>query len=225
MNRIMLSKILAVAIILLFLGLAIQPSIASKQIEIDIEPKDYLFQTIIDIANNPEVKNLLEQYKYDLLEFDIDKSNYRKLLIRNPRLMFNTLFTKPYMSVDYLNNCYNSGIAITNILGEDEVLEIIEKVEITDTKLLDELNTIIMNAGEFPGIFDKIKDILSDIFHILGYYILVITGVILISIISIWGFCYYNGLFPILCNLLAPFADICGGLFLIILFLLNFWEL
>ena len=58
---------MAVAVIILFLGLAIQPSVAVQpETDIDIEPKDYLFQTIIDIANNPDVKDIhyfLESYQ------------------------------------------------------------------------------------------------------------------------------------------------------------------
>ena len=157
-------KGLAVAVILLFLGLAIQPSVAVEtETEIDIEPKDYLFQTIIDISNNPDVKNLLEQYKYDLIEVDIDRSDYRKLFLRNPRLIFNILFTKPSMSVEYLNKYYNNGVEITNILGEDKALEIIENVKVTDTKLFDELNNIISKNEELTGRLETIKEMNKEI--------------------------------------------------------------
>ena len=147
-NPVLLYKALVVGVILLFIGMGVQPAIATVQPEeeiIDVEPKDYLFQTIIDIANNPEIKGLLEQHGNDLLKVDIDRRVYRKSFFRNPRLFFNILFTKPSMSVKYLNKCYNKGVEITNILGEDKVLEIIENVEITDTKLFDELNNIIIN--------------------------------------------------------------------------------
>jgi len=150
-------KILALSVVLSFIGIGIQPAFAVESItsiditKEEIEPDDYLFQTIIDIANNPEVKNLLKQYKSDFFKVDIDSSIYRKLLIRNPRLMFNTLFAKPSLSVDYLDKCYNNGIEITNILGEDKTLEIIENVEITDTKLLDEINDIILKDEEISN--------------------------------------------------------------------------
>ena len=153
-------KALTVAVILLFLGLAIQPSVAVKtETELDIEPKDYLFQTIIDIANNPEVKELLEQYGNDLFKLDIDRSVYRKLLLRNPRLIFNTIITKPSMSIEYLTNCYNNGIEITDILGEDKVLEIIESVEVTNTKFYEKLNNIITNDDEISNQLARLTNI------------------------------------------------------------------
>ena len=149
MKQRIICKTLAVAVILLFLGLDIQPSVAvQRETEIDIEPKDYLFQTIIDIANNPDVKDLYEQYEPDMFNIDIDRGVYRKLLLRNPRLIFNTLLSKPSVSVEYLNEFYNKGIEVIITLGEDIVFEIIENIEITDTKLLDNLNNIISKDKE-----------------------------------------------------------------------------
>jgi hypothetical protein len=57
-----------VGITILFLGVGIQPAIATVTPTkvVDFEPKDYLFQTIIDITNNPDVKDihsLLESYR------------------------------------------------------------------------------------------------------------------------------------------------------------------
>jgi len=164
MKQRIICKILAVAVIILFLGLAIQPSVAVQpETERDIEPKDYLFQTIIDIANNPEVKNLLEKSNNDMFKVDIDRSFYCKLLLRNPRLIFNTLFTKPSMTIEYLDKCYNKGIEITNIIGEDKVIEIIENAEVTDTKLFNEINDIITNNEELSSRIETLKDMNKDI--------------------------------------------------------------
>ena len=102
---------MVVAVILLFIGLAIQPSVATIKPEfvIDVEPKDYLFQTIIDIANNPDVKNLLEQYNHKLFTADYDfKSIFSKLMLKKPSLLFNILFTKPSNTYKYLNIAINT---------------------------------------------------------------------------------------------------------------------
>lgn len=194
MKHRMLSKGLAFAVILLFLGLAIQPSVAVQpETEIDVEPKDYLFQTIIDIANNPEVKEMFEHYDNDLFKFDIDRSVYRKLILRNPRLFFNTLFTKPSMTVEYLDCCYNNGIDITYILGEDKVINTIENVEITDTKLFDEINDIISNDEELLDRLETIKEMNK------------VTNLNT----PIWE----N--YPIICSILLPVLFISGGVWAI----------
>jgi len=157
--------ILAIGITILFLGLVIQPSIATIQQEekINVEPKDYLFRTIIDIANNSEVKELLEQYKGDLIKIDIDGNVYRKILFRSPRLLFNMFFTKPSITYEYLDKYCNIGIEITNILGEDKALEIIETIKFTDTKVLDEFNNIIINDKNLTYKLSKLNEMNKEL--------------------------------------------------------------
>jgi hypothetical protein len=151
----MKKEILILGIICLFIGVGIQPAFAvepakkSNSIgEEDTEPKDYLFQTIIDIANNPDVKDLLGQYENDLFKVDIDKSVYRKILFRNPRLLFNMFLTKPSFTPEYLDSIYNQGCQIINILGEDEAKKITESVTYNNPEFFNELiNILFYNEG------------------------------------------------------------------------------
>lgn len=159
MNR----SILAFVITILFFGVSVQSSIATdqpeKETDIKVEPKEYLFQTIIDIVNNPDIKEVLEQYNHILFFSDYDyKDVLSKLLFRNPRLLYNMLFSKPSITYDYLNKCYNKGIEITNILGEDIALEIINSIKFTDTELLDELNNIILKNDELSNKIDILEE-------------------------------------------------------------------
>ena len=135
--------ILAIGITILFLGLVIQPSIATIQQEekINVEPKDYLFRTIIDIDGNV----------------------YRKILFRSPRLLFNMFFTKPSITYEYLDKYCNIGIEITNILGEDKALEIIETIKFTDTKVLDEFNNIIINDKNLTYKLSKLNEMNKEL--------------------------------------------------------------
>lgn len=61
------------------------------------------------------------------------------------------MFTKPSMTHEYLNFVYNQGIKITNILGEEKVIEIMKSIEITNPEFFDEINNIIMNNDELSG--------------------------------------------------------------------------
>jgi hypothetical protein len=94
---------------------------------------------------------------------DIDRSVYCKLLFRNPRSFFNTLFSKPSISVDYLNNCYNNGIGVTNILGEDKVSEIIENVKVTDTKFFNNINNIISKDEKLSTRLETLKEMNKEL--------------------------------------------------------------
>ncbi|KYK22200.1 hypothetical protein AYK21_04050 [Thermoplasmatales archaeon SG8-52-2] len=226
-NPDLLYKSLVVGVIFLFIGLGIQPAFAKvePEQENDVEPKDYLFQTIIDIANNPDVKELLEQYNHQLFTSDYDyKSVYRQLLLKNPRLLYSMLFTRPSITIEYLDKCYNKGIEVTKIIGEDKALEIIEVNKITDTRVFDELNNIIMNDKELSGKIAILKVIKeeSSSYTTLGYFpvfcfVLWLSMFVLILIGLPFNYFvdsyWTDGSFPIL-------AAICFIPYLILIFLL-----
>ena len=70
------------------------------------KPKDFLFETIIGIVNNPDIQNLLEEYE-NIIYFDYSgKYLFRQLLFRNPRLLFSLVFTQPEMTKQYLYKMY-----------------------------------------------------------------------------------------------------------------------
>jgi len=150
-ESILFYKILVISVIILFAGVAVQPGIASfySKGETDVEPKDYLFNTIIDIANNPDIKNIFKHNNYQIFSSDYEyKRLFSQISFKRPGLLFGTLFTKPSTTYDYLDKCYNKGIEITNIVGEDKALEMIESIKVIDTRVFDELNESILNNGE-----------------------------------------------------------------------------
>ncbi len=169
MNKTILgTKGLVMAIVFLFIGVGIYPAIAVEpitptniirgeefeQVE-KTEPKEYLFQTIIDIANNPDVNELLNQiedeWKADncFISWDFDsKSVFQKLLFKKPNLLLSILFTEPSITHKYLESSYNGGCEVTKVLGEENIIEIVESVEIKNPEIPDELYNIIMNDEE-----------------------------------------------------------------------------
>jgi len=168
MNKkpILLYKTLVVGVILILISIAVQPSIATIQPEkeINAEPKDYLFQTIIDIANDPDVKSLLEQYKHKQFTLDYDYEGvFSQLLLEKPKLLLDLLFTKPYVTYDYLDKCYNEGMEITNIIGENKASEMIESIKVAKQEDLDELNNIIINNEELSNRIATLKEMNMEI--------------------------------------------------------------
>jgi hypothetical protein len=155
MKKEWLVKTLALGIIVLFIGVAIQPGISTNTFQeekTDVDAKDYLFQTLIAISNNPDVKDLLKQNNQRLFTFDHNyKDIFLQLLFKKPRLLKSMLFTKPKMTYEYLDKSYNNGVELINILGEEESLKILESIKITNPDLLNELNNIIKNNKELSN--------------------------------------------------------------------------
>jgi hypothetical protein len=229
MNQRIILKTLVVAVIILFIGVGIQPAIAivePKEEIIDVEPKDYMFQTIIDIANNPEVKNLLEQYDNDLFKVDIDRSVCRKILLRNPRLFRSLMFLKPSVSFENLEYIYNLGLEIIDTIGEDKAIEIFESIEYNDIELFYESNKIISNDAELSNRLETMNEINSkyDRFWTFPIFCLILVTInIPIVIFSVTIASIGNGIFYIGHNLLGLTNN--NTLFRIVILILGFLGL
>jgi hypothetical protein len=134
-------------------------AIIDIEIEEDIEPKDYLFETIVAIANNPDVKELLEENAQNIINFDFNnKYVFRQLLLKNPQLSSSLIFSKPKLTTQYLEKTYNHGIELINIFGEEKFLEMLDSVKLTNTKLLEDLNSIIKNDKELSNSIEILSD-------------------------------------------------------------------
>ncbi len=147
MKKDMLSKTLVIGVVVLFIAVSSQSAIAIDMPEKEeIEPKNYLFETIINIASNPEIQDLLEENKNNIDNLDFNNRYiFRQIFFKNPELLFSMVFTKPKMTTQYLDKSYQQGIELIDIFGEEKALEIMDSVKITNTELLDDLNDIIMN--------------------------------------------------------------------------------
>ena len=231
MNKkpIVLYKAPVVGVILLFISIAVQPSIATIQPEkkIDEEPKDYLFQTIIKIANNPDVTSLLERYNHELFTSDYDyKSVFSQLLFKKPGLLLGFLCTKPYITFDYLDKCYNKGIEITKIIGENKALEMIESIKKSKQSDLDEMNNIILNNEELSERIEILKEMNKEFSPITpSQYNPIICGILILitipPVVIFWFFALLASIFqnnPTIFEFLSAIGSIFLGIAVVLIF-------
>ena len=212
---------MVIGILFLLFGIAVQPGTAFLQPKkIYTEPKEFLFQTIIDIVNNPDVKSLTEQAKNNgaLLDFNPGYRNiYKKLLFRNPNLIRSLIFMNPTITHEYLNNAYNQGCDLINDIGEDRALNIIESITVTNSYFSNKLSKIIKKNDELNNKIIEIKAMNRELNHnspLEGYpiicaFLLIILFTVLIPIASFFG------IFILLSNFLI-LGPIFFGLFLMV---------
>ena len=115
--------------------------------------------------NNPYIKNLVRQSKIDDLIYDSDhnfRSVYTKILFKDPKLFRSLIFTKPSTSYEYLTKCYNDGIKVTDIIGDNKAQEIIESVEIISQDFFEDINNIIKNDEELSNKIKILKEMNKD---------------------------------------------------------------
>ena len=140
-------KSITIVVMLLLIGIAFQPAVSTNELKTkESEPKEYLFETIIDIAKNPDVENFLNQIDKDEINFKVNyRSVFFRILLKNPSLITSVFFKRPTMSYDYLNFAYHQGIEVVKILGEDKSIEIFNSVKKTNPEIINDLTKIINN--------------------------------------------------------------------------------
>jgi len=165
MKKEWLIKTLAVGIIILFIGVSFQPIVAEETVLVEKtsdydnysfeDAKEYLFQTLIEISNNPEVKEFIKQNNQRIFTSDYNyKSVFSQLLFKKPKLLKSMLFTKPEIRFEYLETSYVKGVELFNILDKEESLEMVDSISFSNPKLFAEFNNIIFSDKElFSRIF------------------------------------------------------------------------
>jgi hypothetical protein len=173
-----IKKLLIICVIVLFLGVAIAPSINAnvnktlvdlkqkKQIPIFEEPdsKEYLFETIIEIANNPDIKKLSSRYNQNLFIYDFDnKGILKQLFFKNFQQLFSILFKKPSLTSDYLESIYNKGTELADLFTEDDIAEMMESLSIVNREILVKSDNIIGNDEMLSKKISTLNEINEDI--------------------------------------------------------------
>ncbi|MCK5031204.1 MAG: hypothetical protein KAR64_07035 [Thermoplasmatales archaeon] len=201
-------------IILLFIGIAVQPGITTALLdeEINEEEKEYLFQTIIDVANNPDVKDLLKQNNHNKFNSDYDfKGLYSELLVKNPEIFASMLATKPSITQGYLDKIFNIGVEMVDIIGEEQLYEIQDTIMVSNTEVYGEVKNIIFNDEELSNRIDILFDLIRLIIClallaimmpvVLAYSVLSESLDFLTDLTRLYGICsilYYLIVFPLL---------------------------
>ena len=196
-------KILVAGIIALFIGIGIQPAIANEPIiwpkiikEEDIDNKEYLFQTIINIANNPDVKDLFNKNKAGFVNFDYNSiTMYLRLLLKNPRTFLSILFTKPSITTNYLDSTLSKGCKIANTISEDKLYDITKSISINNPEFFEELNSIIIKNEDLSNRVRTLKEMKEELIPMVSsngaLVICLILGLILVPSF-ITAFIYYG---------------------------------
>jgi len=178
-----LVKIFAFGIVVLFIDVSFQPIIAEKIVldekefeynNVDFEEaKEYLFQTLIDISNNPEVKQFLNEPKNSLISRNNNnydcKNTIQKIYSHNPKLLKSIFFTRPKMTYDYLEKNYKKGLKIVEILGLEETSNMMESVKISNKEFFSELKNIIANDEELSNRVSVLEEMNNNLISNLDF--------------------------------------------------------
>lgn len=191
-KKILIGSIFAVALLTLvsFSSVVGYSSVKNTQEEIitdewDFEYcKDYLFETLVEISNNEDVKDLMNSNNQNLFPTN---TNNRLLM------PFRRNTNRMSLSVEKLDFIYNMGSRVSDRTETEKVVEFIETIRIDNPELSEQFDTIIMNDEElsnriytlhemnlkseeptyFPIICDILKSCMDYVFFVIieGWFI------------------------------------------------------
>ena len=231
----------SIGVCLILILASLSPVVGYQCVESDVEEnkenydekdifysKKYLFETIIEIANNPDIKRLSYQYNLNLFTSDFgNKDVLKQLFFKNFYLLSLLLFTKQSLSYNYLDSIYNKGTKLAGFFSEDDISEIMESLTFTNPEILDKSNKIIKNDEMLYKKISTLKEMNKDIksnqrlwnFTIICTILaIIVLPVYMLGVVAYMGGWVFPSLartaFQILFLLLVPIMTILLPLFL-----------
>jgi hypothetical protein len=127
--------IIAVAILILaslsnVVGFQTVQSSNQKIINEEVNQKELLFQTIVDIANNKEIQRV------------ILKSQMNSRVFFNPDVRF-SIFNTPVLTKNQLKHMYVVGLMLSKIISKSKIHSMVEQYQLNNQGVQEEISAII----------------------------------------------------------------------------------
>jgi hypothetical protein len=120
-----------------------------------INQKELLFQTIVDIANNKEIQQV------------ILKSQLSKEGFLNPELRY-SIFNTPVLTKNQLKHMYLVGLMLSKIISKSKMHSMLERHQMSNQVVQKEINTVIEKDTTLKGELTQLSDLKCDCEDISG---------------------------------------------------------
>jgi hypothetical protein len=120
-----------------------------KVISDEVNQKELLFQTIVDIANNKEIQRIV-------LKSQISRSG---IFNSDTRL---ALSKAPVLTKNQLNHMYIVGVMLSKIISKSKIRSMIERNYITNEGVQKQINTIIEKNATLKGEMTQLSSMKCD---------------------------------------------------------------
>jgi len=207
MNKYPLIGVSIIAVVLLVLAaltnvVGYQTVLSSNQkvIKDEVNQKELLFQTILDIANNKEIQKIAFNSEMMRKEFF------------NPSIRF-SVFTPHVLTKKYLNTAYHIGLILTKTISKSKIHSLLERYQVSYQGIQKEITAVIEKDAKLKNEITQLSNIKCDCennnttrwtFYILCTLLFPLIG----FIAFIWVLSHYT----IFNNLLLILMDISGML-------------
>ncbi len=216
-------KGLVFAVILLFIGVAIQPGISTNTIQeekTDVDAKNYLFQTIIDMVNNKEIQNIIQKSENrGSLTNSLHKPGLIISLMKS-RTPFRLLSQSTFLTKNFLEYAYRIGVKLSRTIDVSKMHLILQRYQVRNQEVQKEINTIIENNANLKAEITQLSSLNCDCEknNAMNWSFPVICLILLI----IFMFLFYIGIIAfVIFRVFVPIVEAIGDVIIKIYIALN----
>ena len=156
MNKYPLIGVIICAVFLLVLGslsnvVGYQSVQSSNQqiIKEEVNQRELLFQTIVDIANNKDIQRV------------ILKSQISRGIFLNPDVRF-SVFNTPVLTKNQLKQMYFIGLLLSKFISKSRIQSIAGKYQFSNQEIQKEINAVIEKDDTLNGEMTQLLDLKCD---------------------------------------------------------------
>jgi len=169
---------------------------SSKHIKVkdEINQKELLFQTILDIANNKEIQKIIQNSEIKKgFEISIQVPGAKSLLMI-PRIQYSMLLRPPpVLTNSFLEHAYNIGVRLSKTFDSSRIHSILEQYQGSNQRMQKEIFAIIEKNDELNKKIEQLSSVQCNCEN---------------NNTTRWGF-------PVLCTLLLPLVWLSAVLYFI----------
>lgn len=116
-----------------------------KAIKDEVDQKEMLFQTIVDITNNKEIQRII-------LKSQISREGFF-----NPGVRF-SVFNTPVLTKNQLKHMYLIGLILSKIISKSRIHSILEKYQVNNQMVQKEISAVIQKDAIFNAEIRQISN-------------------------------------------------------------------
>jgi hypothetical protein len=141
-------------------GYQMVQSLNKKIIKDNIDQKELLFKTIIDIANNKEIQNIIQKSESKgVLKRFLQESN-TKLLLMKIKMRFNVFLpSPPFLTKRYLEYVNNMSLRLFKIFDTSKIHSILEQFRVDSQMIQKEIVAVIEKNNELNKKIEQLSDL------------------------------------------------------------------
>jgi len=133
------------------IGIQAVKSSNNKLINDEVDQKELLFQTILDIENNREIQKII---------LDSEMRGFMERFL-NSSMRF-LVFTPQILTKNYLKHAYTIGVILSRTLSESKMHSILKRYQMNNQEIQKEINAVIEKDATLKGEITQLSNSKCD---------------------------------------------------------------